>query len=110
MKIETRKDAGALIVSLEGRMDAVSAPDFDKKCDEWLTQGETLFVLNLGGLDYISSAGLRSLLILGKKLMAKKGKVVIASMKDIVKEVFQISGFGSLFPVVESVEAALRQP
>ena len=110
MKIETRKDDRALIVSIEGRMDAVSAPDFEKKCDEWLSQGESVFILNLGGLEYISSAGLRSLLVLGKKLSARKGRVIIASVKDVVKEVFQISGFGSIFAIVESVEAALKQP
>jgi len=110
MKIEARKDSQALIVSVEGRMDAVSAPDFEKRCDEWLSQGESVFVLNLGGLDYISSAGLRSLLVLAKKLSARKGRVIIASVKDVVKEVFKISGFGSIFMIVESVDAALRQP
>ena len=109
MKIEPRKNDGALIVAVEGRMDAVSAPEFEKRCDEWLAQGESRFILDFGGLEYISSAGLRSLLVLGKKLTAKKGKVVIASLKDVVKEVFQISGFGSIFPVADSVDAALRQ-
>ncbi len=110
MNIEEKKADRALVVSVEGRMDAVSAPDFEKRCDEWLARGETSFILDFNGLEYISSAGLRSLLILGKKLAAKKGTIVIAAMKDVVKEVFQISGFGSIFPIVESVEAALRRP
>ncbi len=107
MNIESRKDKDRIVVSVTGRMDAVSAPEFDRKCDEWLTEGTTAFVLDFGGLEYISSAGLRSLLVLGKKLSAKKGKVVIASVKDVVKEVFTISGFGSIFTMVDSVEAAL---
>jgi anti-anti-sigma factor len=109
MNIESRKDKGALIVTIAGRMDAVSAPEFDKRNDEWIGQGETLFILDFQGLDYISSAGLRSILILGKKLSAKKGKLWIVSVRDVVKEVFQISGFGSLFPILESAEAALQQ-
>jgi anti-anti-sigma factor len=109
MKIDSRKDSGRIVVSVAGRMDAVSAPEFDRKCDEWLAEGTSAFVLDFGGLEYISSAGLRSLLVLGKKLSAKKGKVVIASVKDVVKEVFSISGFGSIFTMVDSVEAALQQ-
>lgn len=107
MKIEGRTDNGRLIVTVEGRMDAVSAPEFDRKCEEWIAAGATMVVLDFGGLEYISSAGLRSLLVLGKKLSSRKGKVVIASLKDVVREVFTISGFGSIFTVADSVEAAL---
>jgi anti-anti-sigma factor len=107
MKIEGKQDNGRLVVSVEGRMDAVSAPEFDKRCEDWISAGVTVFILNFGGLEYISSAGLRSLLVLGKKLTAKKGRIVIAALKDVVKEVFTISGFGSIFTVVDSVEAAL---
>jgi anti-anti-sigma factor len=108
MKIEGKKENGRLIVSVEGRMDAVSAPEFDQRCDEWIAEGAGVFIIDFGALEYISSAGLRSLLVLGKKLSAKKGKVVIAALKDVVKEVFTISGFGSIFAIADSVEAALR--
>lgn len=109
MKIEGRKDQGRMIVAVEGRMDAVSAPEFDQRCEEWIASGETVFILDFGALEYISSAGLRSLLVLGKKLTARKGKVLIASLKDVVKEVFQISGFASIFTIVDTVETARRQ-
>jgi len=109
MKIESRIENGVLIISIEGRMDAVSAPEFDKRCDECLLQGGNAFILDFKALEYISSAGLRSILILGKKLAAKKGTLLIASAKDVVKEVFQISGFGALFPILESVDAALQK-
>ncbi len=107
MKIEGKKENGRIVVSVEGRMDAVSAPEFDRKCEEWIAEGAVVFIVDFSGLEYISSAGLRSLLVLGKKLTAKKGKVVIASLKDVVKEVFTISGFGSIFTIVDSVDAAL---
>jgi anti-sigma B factor antagonist len=107
MKIEGKMENGRLIVEVQGRMDAVSAPEFDRKCEEWIAAGAVVFVLDFGGLEYISSAGLRSLLVLGKKLSSKKGKVVIAALKDVVKEVFTISGFGSIFTLVDSVEIAL---
>jgi len=107
--IEGKKDKDRIIVSVAGRMDAVSAPDFDRRCEDWLVDGQTLFVLDFSGLEYISSAGLRSLLVLAKKLTARKGQVVIAALKDVVREVFTISGFGSIFLIAESVEAALRR-
>jgi anti-anti-sigma factor len=109
MKIESRTENGVLIVSIEGRMDAVSAPEFDKRCDEYLLQGRNAFILDFRALEYISSAGLRSILILGKKLAARKGTLLIASAKDVVKEIFQISGFGALFPILDSVDAALQK-
>jgi len=109
MIIEGKKDNGRIIVSVTGRMDAVSAPEFDRCCEDWLAEGLALFVLDFSGLEYISSAGLRSLLVLAKKLTARKGKVVIAALKDVVKEVFTISGFGAIFSIADSVEAALQR-
>ena len=108
MKIEGKKRDGALVVSIEGRMDAVSAPEFDKACEAWFAQGERVFIVDFGGLDYISSAGLRSLLILGKKLSGAKGKILIAALKDVVRDVFQISGFGSIFTILDSVDSAIH--
>ena len=108
MIIEGKKDNGRVIVSVAGRMDAVSAPDFDRCCEEWLAEGLPRFVVDFSALEYISSAGLRSLLVLAKKLGARKGRVVIAALKDVVREVFTISGFGSIFTIAESVEAALQ--
>jgi anti-anti-sigma factor len=109
MIIEGRKDNGRIIVSVSGRMDAVSAPDFDRRCEDWLAEGLSLFVVDFSSLEYISSAGLRSLLVLAKKLSARKGQVVIAALKDVVKEVFTISGFGGIFTLADSVEAALQR-
>jgi anti-sigma B factor antagonist len=109
MIIEGKKEGGRIVVTLAGRMDAVAAPDFDRRCEDWIAEGFSLFALDFAGLEYISSAGLRSLLVLGKKLTARKGRVVIASLKDVVKEVFTISGFGAIFTIVDSIEVALQR-
>jgi anti-anti-sigma factor len=107
MTIDGRRDGARILVTVAGRMDAGSAPEFDKRCEAWLAEGALSFVVDFSGLDYISSAGLRSLLVLGKKAASRQGRVVIAAAKDVVKEVFTISGFGAIFPMVETVEAAL---
>ncbi len=107
MTIDGKREGERVIVTIGGRMDAVSAPEFEKSCESWLAEGAASFVIDLAGLDYISSAGLRSLLVLAKKTAARKGRVAIAAARDVVKEVFAISGFAAIFPMADSVEAAL---
>ena len=109
MEVNIKKEEKALIVSVTGRMDAVSAPEFEKKLGDWMDEGETNFIIDFDGLDYISSSGLRSILSTSKKLKEKDGQILLSSLKNSVKEVFDISGFSSIIPIYESVEAALAQ-
>jgi anti-anti-sigma factor len=107
MEIEARKEKSTTIVKVTGKMDAVSSPEFEKKLLELMGEGEKDFVIDLAGLDYISSAGLRVILATAKKLKGKEGKLLLCSLKDMVKEVFEISGFTAIIPIYESVEAAV---
>jgi anti-sigma B factor antagonist/stage II sporulation protein AA (anti-sigma F factor antagonist) len=109
MEITTSKVKNAVVVSVKGRLDAVTSADFEKELKEVIAQGETLFVLDFGNLDYISSAGLRSILSAAKRLKEKQGKLYISSLKDMVKEVFDISGFSTLIPIYESLDLALSK-
>jgi len=109
MEISTRKEGNAVIVSLNGRMDAVSSPEFEKEMGNLMGQGENTFVVEFSELDYISSAGLRSILATAKKLKERKGHFLLSSFKDVVKEVFEISGFSTILPIFQSVESALDQ-
>ncbi len=109
MEIQTRKEKGTVIVSVKGRIDAVTAPDFDKNMIDLISKGEKTFVVNLGELDYISSAGLRSILALAKKLKERDGKILLAGVRGSVEEVFKISGFSSMFKIFDSEESALRE-
>ncbi len=108
MEIEDKgKQDGYLIVAVSGRMDAVTSPEFEKAVGEWIDGGETRFIVDFGGLDYISSAGLRSILTIAKKLKMQQGALLLCALRDTVKEVFEISGFSTIIPVHESVEAAV---
>ncbi len=109
MEIQTRKEKVAVVVSVKGRMDAVTAPEFDKHVVDLISRGEKTFLVNLSELDYISSAGLRSILALAKKLKERAGKIVVAGLKGPVEEVFKISGFQSMFKIFDSEESALRE-
>ena len=107
--IEVGMEKNMKIVSVKGRMDAVSAPDFEEKMGDWADQGETSFIINLGEVDYMSSAGLRSILIVAKNLKQQGGKLIFVNLREEVKKIFRISGFSSMIPTYESVEAALEQ-
>jgi anti-sigma B factor antagonist len=65
--------------------------------------------MDLGGVDYISSAGFRTILVLARKINGSGGQIRFCGLKGMVQEVFSISGFNSLFPVFPSLTEALVQ-
>ncbi len=103
---ETKRD-GVVILGLTGRLDASTAPSLEAKVSASIADGNQRFVIDCGQLDYISSAGLRALLVAAKRLNASGGKIVLASLKDQIKEVFDIAGFSSIFQVYRSAAEAL---
>ena len=109
MQFDSKRNNGVTIVSVKGRMDAVTTPEIDGKLTGLIDGGERRLVVDLQGLDYISSAGLRSLLATAKRLKAEQGDMVFANLEGHVTEVFKISGFYALFKVYPSVDAALGQ-
>jgi len=110
MEITTRKEKNSAVVSVSGRIDAITAPDFEKSLDGLITAGEKSIVINLSGLGYISSAGLRSILSSAKKLKALSGEIMFTGLQGPVEEVFQISGFKSIFKIFSSEAEALDAP
>jgi stage II sporulation protein AA (anti-sigma F factor antagonist) len=107
MEIQTKKEANATVLKVAGRLDAVTAPEYEKRVHELIDGGDIRFVVDFDDLDYISSAGLRGLLVTAKLLKAKGGQVRFANVKGTVKEVFDISGFGTIFQMDDSVAASL---
>ena len=107
MDINTKKEKGIPVVSVKGRIDAVTAPEFEKSLSEIITSGEKTVLINLENLEYISSAGLRSILATAKRLKSENGKMLFTGLKGPVEEVFKISGFYSIFTIFESEGAAL---
>jgi anti-anti-sigma factor len=109
MDIQSVKEANATVLTITGRMDAVTAPEYEKTLKELIAGGENAFVVDFDKLEYISSAGLRGLLVTAKLLKSKGGQIRCANVKGTVKEVFDISGFGSIFQVDDSVAASLAK-
>ncbi len=102
------EDAGkAWVVSVSGKLDAVSAVDYEKSVSQLIADGKTRLAVDFANLSYISSAGLRVLLSTAKQLKPKGGTVVFANLQDNVREVFEMTGFSSILGVHPSLEAAL---
>ncbi|MEN6319342.1 MAG: STAS domain-containing protein [Syntrophaceae bacterium] len=108
MQIETEKEKNTIVISVKGKIDAVTAPEFEKALANLIAQGENTLLLNLIGLEYISSAGLRSILATAKQLKTKNGKILFTGLRGPVKDVFNISGFGTIFKIFETKEDALK--
>ena len=94
MKINNQKEGTQLVIALEGRLDTTSAPQLDEAVKASIAGVENL-VMDFTALEYISSAGLRVLLST-QKVMNKQGKMVIRNANDVVKEVFDMTGFSDI--------------
>jgi anti-anti-sigma factor len=109
MEFEQTKAGNVVILIVSGRMDAVTAPEFEKECTSIIDEGNTLLCVEMAQVEYISSAGLRSVLLIGKKLKALGGGLAFYDLSGMVGEVFKMSGFSSIFPVGESRDDALAK-
>ena len=109
MELNCEKVHGAMVVTVMGRLDAVTAPDFERRCSEWIDQGENSLLVDFNQLDYISSAGLRTILVVSKKLKRNSGQICFCGARDMVLRVMHLANFTSLFPVYDSYDEALEQ-
>ena len=80
--------------ALEGRLDTVTAPEFETKLKEAL-EGATELVLDMEKLDYISSAGLRVLLA-AQKVMERQGSMKVTNVNETIMEIFEVTGFSDI--------------
>jgi anti-anti-sigma factor len=97
-----------LLVTVSGRLDTGTAPVFDTQLAPALAEPRPQILLDLGGVAYISSAGLRSMLQLVKYTSAHGGRVGIFGAPPQIIEVIEISGFPGLMDVYPDREAALQ--
>jgi len=109
MQISVKTTNEVQILSFEGRLDTRTSPDAQKQMTQLIEQGKNRFLVNFEKLDYISSAGLRGLLLAAaKKLKGIDGELRICSLNEVVTEVFDISGFTTIFKVFGSEPEALE--
>ncbi len=109
MEIEIEKQGKSLLIKVKGRMDAVTSSEFEQKCAELIEDGERYFIVDLERLEYISSAGLRSILITARELEPDQGEICFCNLKGLVREVFSVSGFHLTFSIYDTCEEALER-
>lgn len=97
MKINKKQEGSKLVIALEGRLDTTTAPELEKELKTCL-DGVTDLTLDMANLDYISSAGLRVLLSAHKTMM-KQGQMKVTNASEIVKEVFEVTGFCDILTI-----------
>ena len=109
MQIGEEKKGGALVVAPVGRVDSVSSNELEKVVLSRIDGGERRLVLDLAGVEYISSAGLRVLLIAAKRLKAPPAALVLCGIGPGVRTVLKLAGFLPLFAVEAGREQALAR-
>ncbi len=107
MEIKDDKIDGQNVVSLSGRIDSTAAVEFEEKLIEIIDSGCHTMIIDFLRVQFISSAGLRVLLLAAKKVKPYGGKILLCDMSKDVREVFDISGFSSIFDIHENVSSAI---
>ena len=108
MQINSR-DAGEIkVVELDGNLDGITSPDAQNHLDALINGGANKLLVSFEKVNYVSSAGLRVLLVTAKQLRSKGGDLRLCSLNRNVQEVFDISGFSSILSLHGSEGEALE--
>lgn len=109
MEIKQEEINGVAVLSLSGRLNVTTTVDLESAFGELLKAGKAKVLVDCRDLEYISSAGLRVLLAAAKSFKKIGGEVSLCGLKPNVKQVFEISGFTTIFPIYTSRDEALAQ-
>lgn len=107
MEIGERRDGDILILSPAGRIDNDTSPNFQTRLLAALTPPTAAVLVDFSEVEYISSAGLRALMMGSKQSKASKGRLAVAALGPVVKEIFEISRFSLVVEVFDTPADAL---
>jgi anti-anti-sigma factor len=110
MTLAQRSFADACVISPAGRLDHENAEAFRAELTpqvEASADAGRAIVLDLSGMEYVSSAGLRCFMLAAREARARKGRILVAAMQPVVAEIFQISRFDRVFEVFPTLRDAL---
>jgi anti-sigma B factor antagonist len=92
------------VINLVGKLDTITSPDLQDKLIPIISEGHKKVLLNFTDITYISSSGLRVLLVGQKSLKPTGGEVILVGVNDSLKEIFNISGFTALFTFYDTLD------
>jgi anti-anti-sigma factor len=109
MTINETREGAVVVVAPAGRVDSTTSAALDAHLVQLGKAGDDRLVVDFGGVDYISSAGLRVMLTLAKRTRERGGKLALCGLADAVQQVFELAGFLPLFAVEGTRDAAVRR-
>ena len=109
VELKEEEKGNVLVFKIHGRLDAISSPSVEKRILEFIDQGHYKLLLNFSGVDYLSSAGMRMLLSILKKLKSYTGKLVVCSITPNVMDVLKMSGFDHVLELTQTEEDAMNR-
>jgi len=107
MKIVDKNINDVTVVSVEGSIDALTAPEITEYMNSLISSGKIKLVADFSGVDYTSSAGLRVLLAAVKETRSKGGDLFLVGIQPDVEKVLSLSGFTSIIKVFDEEEQAV---
>jgi anti-anti-sigma factor len=108
MTITSTHAGDAVVLRVAGRLDAITSPEFEKTYQQCINSESRRMVVDFEGVEYVSSAGLRAILLAAKMVHAGGGVLGLSGLRGTVKDTLEMAGFCALFPVYDSMEAALE--
>ena len=102
MEITSKIDGDLVHLKVAGSIDASTSPNVEQAVTAALAGGRKRLIFDMRGVSYISSAGLRAILLAAKQAKAGGGGVAVLGLQPDVEEVFTISGFGKIVPIAAS--------
>lgn len=107
MEVNATKEGETVVARASGRIDSSNSREFHASLESVLDDDDSAVVLDFENVTYISSAGMRVILLTAKSLRSNGKEFSLCSMSDAVREVFKISGFDKIIPVHDSQSEAL---
>ena len=107
MDISSKQVDGVTIISIKGSIDAITSPDITKYIQEQVANGNAKLVVDLSGVDYTSSAGLRVLLGATKDTRSNSGDIRLTGIQPDVQKVLKMSGFLNILKTYDDLNAAV---
>jgi len=109
LHIDLEEIGQKVILRLDGRLDAATVPILERKINSLIDEKKHhLIYLDFVRVDYLSSAGMRLLLAVSKKLKAKKGALILFSVSEEVMEIIKLAGFEKILSIFETEQDALE--
>lgn len=109
MQFTEEKKGDVIILRINGRIDAITSPQLEKKVLSIIDSGHHKLLMDFTNVEYLSSAGMRLLLSGTKKMQTVGGKLVISSVDQDVMDVIKMAGFNSILTLASSEDKALTE-